>query len=171
MLERPLVLVATKIADGLIRAGQLIHQRWAVVPDPPRERMRADRWRSHVQAFVLWAAPLGFSQRKVIGAGVVGRKGYETYMRLLRAAGVVVVYPRSGAAWAYGWDRRKFSALLRRGLISLPYPIDVEPPPLFETRAADAQLAQCRQLAQVSTFASSAPAMPDLKRPAGPGRR
>jgi hypothetical protein len=158
LVKAPVVLVATKLADALIRAGQMIHARWAVVPDPPRERARADRWRQHVQSFALWAAPLNFSQRKVIGAGIVGRRGYETYMRLMRAAGVIVVYPRSGAAWAYGWDRRKFSALVRRGLVDLPYPISEDPPPLFETRAADTQLAHYRQLTQVSTWAATAPA-------------
>lgn len=153
-------LVATKIGDGFIRFGRVIHSRWAVVPaDVPRERLRADRWRSELMRYALWADPLRFSQRAVVRSGLCTRPTHETYLKLLQDAGLVLTYPKQGTYWAHGWDRRKFSALLRRGLLQLPYPADREPPPLFKTPRADAQLAQfTRQLrapAQVSrVFAS-----------------
>lgn len=147
-------LVATKLADNLIRAGQLIHSVWAVVPadDLPEQDARAQRWRSHVQAFVCHGDRLRFSQRRMCQAGIVSRPGWEVYKQLLVSAGLLIVYPRSGCMWAYGWDRRKFGALLRRQLITLPYP-DMEPPAIF-TPKADTQFAQLSQSAQLSKVSS-----------------
>lgn len=145
-------LVATKLADNLIRAGQLIHSVWAVVPEHQVAAMdeRSQRWRSHVQAFVCHGDRLRFSQRAMWRAGVVSRPGWEVYKQLLVDAGVLIVYPRSGCSWAYGWDRHKFGALVRRGLITLPYP-NGDPPPIFTPRA-DAQMAQHSQAAQLSSI-------------------
>jgi len=160
-------LIAIAIGDGLIRAGQRLHRRFAVVPDEPaadKLYVRLERWRSHIQAFVAFGDPLHFSQRKMIAAGIVTRPAHDTYIGLLKRAGMVVAYPRSSYAWAWDWDRRKFAALLRRGLITLPYPIDADPPKLFDGPVADAQYAQRTQPAQVSTvFAKSAPKGPSLK--------
>ncbi len=160
-------LWAVAIGDGLIRAGQRLHRRFAVVPNEPAADelyVRLERWRSHVQAFVAFGDPLHFSQRKMIAAGIVTRPGHDTYMGLLKAAGLVVSYPRSSYAWAWDWDRRKFAALLRRGLITLPYPTDADPPKLFDGPVADAQYEQRTQPAQVSTiWAKSAPKGPELK--------
>lgn len=143
-------LVATKLADNLIRAGQVLHSWWAVVParQVPELDARHMRWRSHVQAFVCHGDRLRFSQRAMWRAGIVSRQGWDVYKDLLAAAGVIIVYPRSGCLWAWGWDRRKFGALLRRGLIALPYP-DGEPPPVFTPRA-DAQMAHHTQTPQLS---------------------
>ena len=151
-------LVCTKVADNLIRAGRLIHSVWAVVPaaQVPELEARVLRWRSHVQAFVCHGDPLKFSQRRMVAAGIVSRQGWEVYKRLLVAAGVLVVYPRSGCAWAYGWDRRKFGALVRRGIVTLPYPTDgSEPPPIFTPRAVaqNTQRSQSAQLSEVTTWA------------------
>lgn len=150
-------LVATKLADNLIRAGQLIHSVWAVVPPAQLSEQdeRSQRWRAHVQAFVCHGDPLHFSQRRMVSAGIVSRPTWEVYKVLLQNAGVLVVYPRSGCAWCYGWDRRKFGALVRRGLIALPYP-DIEPPPIFTPRAATqyAKFSQSAQLSAVSTWAN-----------------
>lgn len=152
-------LMAVRIGDAFIRCGRAIHSRWAVVPDVPREPSRADRWRSHVQAFALWSGQLSFSQRKTIAAGIVTRKGFDVYMAVLKQMGVVVVWPRSGAAWAAGWDHRKFAALVRRGLVQVPCPADRDPPAILRTRAAHTQCAQLitkrAQSAQVSTVFAS----------------
>jgi hypothetical protein len=153
-------VVAVAIGDNLIRLGQTIHRRYAVAPagEPDAPIWRAQRWRSHVQAFVLHGDPLKFSQRKMIAAGIVTRPSYDGYMKLLQKAGVLHVYARSGAAWDHRWDRRKFCALVRRGLVSLPYPLDKEPWPVLEARTAVAQRAQRSAAAQVS-FAAAAPAV------------
>lgn len=159
-------LWAVAIGDGLIRAGQRIHRAFAVVADEPAADelyVRLERWRSHVQAFVAFGDPLAFAQRPMIAAGIVTRPAHDTYMRLLKRAGLIVSYPRSGYAWAWDWDRRKFAALLRRGLITLPYPIDADPPKLFAGPVADAQYAQRTQPAQVSVWTSSGPKPPELK--------
>ena len=129
-------LVAIKLADGLIRAGRYIHSAWAVVPPEAALQVgeRLIRWRSHVQAFVAHGDPLRFSQRRMCRAGIVSRPAWDLYKRVLVDAGVLLVYPRSGCWWAYGWDRRKFGALVRRGVVALPYP-DCDPPPVFTPRA------------------------------------
>lgn len=147
--------IAIKIADNLIRAGRIIHDQWAVVPAAavPEMTARELRWRASLQSFTLWASKLDFSQRRVQASGLCSRKTFETYMKILKDAGVVVAYPKSGTVWAFGWDVRKFNALLRRGLVTPPYPVEGEPPPLFATRGAESQLAQIRQLSQVSTWA------------------
>jgi len=145
-------LVCIKIADNLIRAGRAMHDVWAVVPEArlPEMTARELRWRSHVQAFVCHGDPLRFSQRRMVAAGVVSRTTWEIYKRVLVDAGVLVVYARSGCSWAYGWDRRKFGALVRRGLVTLPYPADgSEPPPIFTPKAAT-QISQHSQSAQLS---------------------
>ena len=161
--------VCTKVADNLIRAGQVIHSVWAVVP--PEKVLgldaRALRWRSHVEAFVCHGDRLRFSQRRMVAAGVVSRQGWEVYKRLLVAAGVLVVYPRSGCAWSYGWDRRKFGALIRRGLITPPYPAEGEPPPIFTPKAVtqNAQRSQAAQLSAVTTWARDVDGQGDSGRP------
>ena len=162
-------LVCVKVAHGLIRAGQALADVWAVVPPGQLAEVegRALRWRSHVQAFVCHGDPLHFSQRAMVRAGICSRQGWEVYKRVLVAAGVLQVYPRSGCAWSYGWDRRKLGALVRRGLITLPYPAEGEPPPIFTPKAV-AQLAQRRQSAQlseVSTWARDVPGAPNDRRP------
>lgn len=151
-------LVCTKVADNLIRAGQIIHSVWAVVPpaELPGLEARAERWRNHIEAFVCHGDPLKFSQRRMVAAGVVSRQGWEVYKRLLVAAGVLVVFPRSGCAWSYGWGRRKFIALSKRGLVRPPYPTDeTEPPPIFTPRAVTqvVQRTQATQLSRVTTWA------------------
>lgn len=149
-------LVAVKIADRLIRAGQMIHDVWAVVPAPqlPEHEARAERWRNHLESFVCHGDPVKFSQRKMVGQGTVSRQGWDAYMKILKDAGVLQVFPRSGCAWSWGWDRRKLIALSRRGLVSLPYPIDgSEPPPIFTSRAV-AQVVQRSQSAQLSTVST-----------------
>lgn len=160
-------LWAVAIGDGLIRAGQRLHRRFAVVADEPAADelyVRLERWRSHVLAFVAFGDPLAFAQRPMIAAGIVTRPAHDTYMRLLKRAGLIVSYPRSGYAWAWDWDRRKFAALLRRGLITLPYPTDTDPPKLFDGPVADAQYAQRTQPTQVSVmWATSAERPPELK--------
>ena len=161
-------LWAVAIGDGLIKAGERIHRRFAVassVRDAEALYVRPARWCAHVQAFVAFGDPLEFSQRKMIAAGIVTRSAHDTYMGLLKGSALIVAYPRSGYAWAYGWDRRKFCALLRRGLITLPYPTDSEPPKLFDGPVADAQYAQRTQAAQVSVvWAESAPKPPELRK-------
>ena len=160
-------LWAVAIGDGLIRAGQRIHRAFAVVPNEEASDelyVRLARWRSHVLAFVAFGDPLRFSQRQMIAAGIVTRPAHDTYMGLLKRAGLIVSYPRSGYAWAWDWDRRKFAALLRRGLITLPYPTDADPPKLFAGPVADAQYAQRTQPTQVSVvWASSGEKPPELK--------
>lgn len=153
--------IAVKVADNLIRAGQRIHDVWAVVPAAkvPEIAARELRWRSHVQAFVCHGDPLRFSQRRMVGAGIVSRQGWEAYKRVLVDAGVLQVFARSGCAWTYGWDRRKFGALVRRGLVTLPYPAEGEPPAIFTPRAVAqvAQRSQSAQLSAVSTWAKDTP--------------
>ncbi len=164
--KSPVELWAVAIGDGLIKAGQRIHRRFAVVAPGQglKANARDDRWRMHVQAFVCFGDPLKFSQRKMIAAGIVTRPAHDTDMGLLKGAGVIVAYPRSGYVWAYGWDRRKLGALLRRKLITLPFPLDADPPKLFEGPVADAQYTQRTQGAQLSTvFAKSGPKPPALK--------
>jgi hypothetical protein len=160
-------LWAIAIADRLIVAGQIIHRRFAVMPYAPEPDllfMRLEGWRTSMQQFITFGDPLGFSQRKLAEAGVARRKAYDKYMRVLKEAGLLIVYERSGAYWAYGWDKRKALVMIRRRLVELPYPVLEDAPPLFVGRAADTQLAQHTQLTQVSTvFARSAPKGPRLK--------
>lgn len=160
-------LWAVAIADNLIRAGQIIHRRFVVMPYAPEPDLMFERlegWRLNTQAFITHGAPLDFSQRRMAEAGIARRKAYDKYLKLLRDAGMLMVYPRSGAYWAYGWDKRKALVMIRRRLVELPYPVFEDAPPLFVSHAADTQLAQHTQLTQVSTvFARSAPRPPELK--------
>jgi hypothetical protein len=151
-------VLAVRLADGLLVAGQRLHARFAVpAPGQTSDELvhLAARWRSHVQAFVTWGDPLRFSQRKMIRAGIVSRPAWDVYTKLLgqAGAGVLVVYKNSGICWAYGWERRKFNALLRRGLISVPHPTDDEPPAIFPPTSV-AHNARLTQSARVSVFAS-----------------
>lgn len=149
-------LVATKIADNLIRAGQVLHSRWAVIPpaeiEPTFERLNA--WRVSLSAFVTYAAPLDFSQRRVLAAGICTRTAFDTYMGLLRQMGVIISYPRSGTIWAAGWDKRAFLVKLRRRWVEAPFSLDADPPPLLKGRVAESQFAQRTQLAQLSTVST-----------------
>jgi len=160
-------LWAVAIADKLIQGGQMLHRRFAVVPSEEAADdlyVRLERWRMHVEKFVAFGDPLDFSQRRMIAAGIVTRPAHDTYMGLLKRAGLIVSYPRSCYRWAWDWDRRKFCALLRRGLISLPYPTRSDPPKLFDGPVADAHYAQRTQPAQVSViWAESGPRPPELK--------
>lgn len=160
-------LWAVAIGDNLIRAGQIIHRRFAVVANDAAAdalAIRLDGWRGGTEQFILWGDRVNFSQRQMERAGIVRRMAYEKYMGVLKASGVLIVYPRSGAYWAYGWNRRKLAVMIRRRLIELPYPIDEDAPPLFVGRVADAQLAQHTQLTQVSAvWAKSGPKPPELK--------
>lgn len=160
-------LWAVAIADNLIRGGQAIHRRFAVVPDEPAADelfVRLERWRWGTMQFISFGAPLGFSQRKMEEAGIARRKAHDKYVGVLTSAGLLIVYPRSGAYWAFPWDKRKVLVSIRRRLIALPYPIDEDAPLLFVGRVADAQWAQHTQLTQVSVvWSKSAPRPPELK--------
>jgi hypothetical protein len=160
-------LWAVAIGDHLIRAGKILHRRFAVMPYSPEPDplfQRLESWRLNTQAFITHGAPLGFSQRRMAEAGIARRKAYDKYTGLLREAGILLVYPRSGVYWAFPWDKRKALVMIRRRLIELPYPILEDAPLLFIGPAADAQLAQHTQLTQVSTvWAKSGPKPPELK--------
>jgi len=160
-------LWALAIADNLIKAGQRIHRRFAVVTDQPIDDelfVRLERWRMNVQEFIAMGDPLEFSQRAMERAGIARRKAHDKYMGLLVSAGMLIVYPRSGAYWAFPWNKRRALVMIRRKLVELPYPTREDAPPLFVGRVADAQLTQRTQLTQVSTvFAKSAPRPPELK--------
>jgi len=160
-------LWAVAIADHLIRAGQHIHRRFAVVPDAPAAdelAIRLEEWLNNMQAFILHGDPVNFSQRQMERAGVCRRKAYDAYMKVLKESGVRIVYPGSGSYWAYPWTRRTLAIAMRRRLISLPYPLDQDAPPLFVGHVADTRLAQHTQLTRVSTvFSESAPRPPKLK--------
>lgn len=146
-------LVAVAVGDKLIRMGQTLHRRFAVAPPGQSANdlfIRAERYRLHVASFVTLGDPLDFAQRRMIAAGIVTRPGHNFYMGLLRDAGCLKVYPRSGVRWVYPWTRWRFLVLLRRQEITLPYPLDREPPAVLGGRVADAQYAQRTQPAQLS---------------------
>jgi len=154
MSGRTFELVAVAIGANLIRAGQQIQRRYAVVPAGlPDDALsiRMARWRMHVAAFVTHSDRLSFSQRRVIAAGIVTRPGYDVYMGLLKEAKILKTYARSGVLWAAPWTKVRFLVLLRRGEFTLPYPVDREPPAVLGGRVADAQYAQRRQPAQLSS--------------------
>jgi hypothetical protein len=160
-------LWAVAVADNLIKAGQMIHRRFAVVPEDVAADelfVRLERWRMGTERFIFWGAPLAFSQRKMAEAGIARRKAHDKYMKLLRDAGLLIVYPQSGAYWAYPWNKRAALISIRRRLIALPYPIAEDAPALFTGPVADAQLAQHTQLTQVSAvWARSGGRPPELK--------
>lgn len=153
-----LTLFASVVADNLIRAGQLIARRYAVVPDSDATRLhaRADRWRAHVEQFCFFGNQLRFSQRRMLKTGLCTRPTWDVYTGLLVNAGVMIKIKRSGCYWRDGWDRHKLAVLLRRRMMTLPYPLDEDPPPLFHTRASETQRAQRSQTAQLSTWSQHA---------------
>lgn len=161
-------LWAVAVGDGLIRAGQRLHRRFAVVPNEMAGAdelfIRLEGWRMGTQKFITFGDPLQFSQRRMEQAGVARRTAYDAYMNLLRQAGMILTYGRSGSFWCYPWNKRSALIMIRRRLVELPYPIAEDAPPLFVGHAADTQLAQHTQLPQVSTvFAESGPKPPELK--------
>jgi len=160
-------LWAVKIADALLVAGQQLHARFAVVPDEPTGDelfVRLETWRTRTMQFITFGDPLNFSERRMEEAGVALRQARKAYLRVLKAAGMLVVYERSGVYWVHPWTKRGALVMIRRRMISLPYPTGQDAPPLFVGRVADAQLPQRTQLPQVRTvFAESAPEGPTIK--------
>ena len=150
-MKRVFELVAVRVADNLIRSGRGIHRRFAVGPfrnvDP--EFDWAERWRMGVLQFVFFGDQLKFSQRELAARGVCTRRVWERYTDVLAEAGVLIKVERVGCWWASDWNRHRLGVMLRRGLIALPYPIDLQAPRLFQTRGAVTQLAQRTQPAQL----------------------
>lgn len=132
-----------RTGDMLIRVGQWLRGHYAV-QTPRRERLREDRWHTALQQFVTFGAPLNFSQRKCLAAGIVTRKGYDELMGILRAAGVIEVYGRSGATWGAEWDKRRALVLIRRHEVpgGLHCPTDYDPPAVLFPPTAVAQAAR-----------------------------
>lgn len=161
-------LIGVAIADRLIRAGQALHRRYAVVASEGQGDalfIRLERWRTLTMQFITFGDPLYFSQRAMAEAGIARRGAWEAYTRVLKAAGLLVAYPQSGTYWAYPWNKRGALVMIRRKLIELPYPTEGDAPPLFVGPAADTQLAQHTQLAQVSTvFLRGAPRPPRVSK-------
>src|SRR5580765_1958071 len=126
-------LVATKIADSLLVAGQRLHARYAVAPaaEPDEFWEWSEQWRQALAAFVTWSAPLDFSRSRTLAAGICSRTDYERCMWLLKRMGVVVVYPKSGTLWAVGWSKRRFLSELRRREIEAPYPMGLPVPKIL----------------------------------------
>lgn len=157
--------IALWVADGLIRAGRWLAARYAAPPMSKSDLwIRSERWRMALGAFLWWAAPLNFSRSKVLRAGICSRPAYDTFMRLLRAMGVVETFPKSGTVFGVGWDKRKASVLLHRRLINPPFPLDVDPPHVLHTRALQSQLTQPSQSAQLGvTWAEDGGRVPQLK--------
>ncbi len=140
-------LVATKIADRLIVAGQVLHGRYAVAPAPEPDEMWewCEQWRQALAAFVTWSAPLDFSRGRTLGAGICSRTDYERCMLVLKRAGVIVVYAKSGTLWAHGWDKRRFLSELRRRELEPPYPVGLPVPTVLHTRKLESQVRQPSQ--------------------------
>lgn len=169
-------LVATKIADGLMVAGQRLHSRWAVAPasSPDEWWEWSEQWRQALAGFVTWSAPLDFSRQRTLRAGICSRTDYERCMLVLKRMGVVIAYPKSGHAWAHGWSKRRFLSELRRREVEAPYPVGLPAPVLLHTRRLENQMSQpsqARHLGSTTIFANSRPqAATRLERSEDPDR-
>lgn len=137
----------------LVRTHALTAEPMLVAPAPADPFARAEGWRMALGQFVTWAAPLAFSRARVLAAGVCSRPAYDKFMYLLRHDGAVVTFAKSGTVWGAGWDKRKYQALLRRGLLRPPFPLDTDAPRVLHTRALQSQAAQPSQPAQVHAYA------------------
>jgi len=179
----PITLVGVAIGDFLIRAGQLCRRRFAAVPEDQVDQAGpwwlAERWRLAVLAFCLHGDPLAFSQRRMERAGICKRRAWQRYTDLLAAGGVMVKVDRGGCYWAAGWNRHKLGVMLRRRMLSLPYPVDREPPPLFDRPAKRILSTQkgpvhseTPQLSQAASWAHTVPAPGELVKRGGafPGK-
>lgn len=159
----PVELIAVKVADFLLVAGQRLHGRYAVVPNEQPDEFWEwqERWRMALSGFVTWSAPLEFSRQKTLAAGICSRTDYERLMLVLKRAGVIVVYAKSGTRWASDWDKRKFLSALRRREIEAPYPVGLPVPTILHTRKLESQPrqpSQERKLGNSVIFAKDAPA-------------
>jgi hypothetical protein len=126
----------------LVRTMPLMAVPMQVAPAPADPFVRAEGWRMALGQFVTWAAPLDFSRARVLAAGICSRPSYDKFMFLLRHDGAVVTFAKSGTVWGAGWDKRKYQALLRRGLVRPPYPTDTDAPRVLHTRALQSQASQ-----------------------------
>lgn len=128
--------------------NEMLAEPMVIGPEPVDPFARAESWRMALGQFVTFAAPLNFSRAQVLGAGICSRPAYDKFMYLLRKCGAVVTYAKSGSCWGAGWDRRKFQALLRRGLVQPPFPLDLDAPRVLHTRTLESQRAQPSKSAQ-----------------------
>lgn len=146
-------LVATKIADVLLVAGQQLHARYAVAPAAAPDEFWewTEQWRQALAAFVTWSAPLDFSRAQTLRAGICSRTDFERLMLVLKRMGVVVVYAKSGTIWAHGWDKRKFLSALRRREVEAPYPVGLPVPTILHTRKLESQMRQPSQAGQLGS--------------------
>lgn len=152
-------LVAVKIADGLLVAGQRLHARYAVQPAAaPADELFvwSEQWRQALAAFVTWADCYSFSRPKTLGAGICTRTDYERCMLVLKKTGVVIAYPKSCHLWAQGWNKRRFLSELRRGELTPPYPVGLPAPIMLHTprqAAKERQTSNLRNLGTSAVFA------------------
>lgn len=102
-----------------------------IVSTSPPPLTRPEEWRLAITSFAFHGNMVGFSCRAMSGAGICRRAAWEAYSGLLRDAGVVVRVNRVETAWAPSWGYPRFRVSLRRGLLTLPYPLDTAPPPLL----------------------------------------
>lgn len=92
---------------------------------------RAEEWRLAITSFAFHGNMVGFSYRAMSGAGICRRAAWEGYSGLMRDKGILIRVSRVETAWGPSWGYPRFRVELKRGVLTLPYPLDTAPPPLL----------------------------------------
>lgn len=99
---------------------------------PPRinDYTRQEQWRLSITVFALYGSSCNFSYREMKSLCGVTRRQWERLCDLLTASEILFIAPRSKTVWRGPWNYKRFYRYMKFGLMTLPYPVDVDPPPL-----------------------------------------
>jgi len=98
------------------------------------------QWELYAVSFAFHGNMIGFSYRRMAGAGLCRRAAWQTYTELLAGAGVIRTEARSASGWAGGWNYPRLRSAIKNGRLSLPFPSG-DPPTLNSAHVAT-QIAQ-----------------------------
>lgn len=115
-------------------------------PDDPDDPVLQAQWILAFQSFLTLGELIGFSEHGMERIGIT-RPARAIFVKGLQRAGVLVVVPRSGTYYGTRpdgrpWHPQAVRRELRAGRLSLPHPVGVSPPPVWN--AAVGQIGQGR---------------------------